>query len=109
VQAGADPRHLRARDAQTEALGERIDAAGRDPAHIGVLHHGDQRLLGALAGPQEAGEVAAPPELGDLQLDLAGPRVPPPRPIPVAVRRAIIGAPLAQLGAHQLADLRLLL
>jgi hypothetical protein len=107
VQPGADARDLRARDPQPETLDQLIDPAGRHAAHIRLLHDREQRLLGALARLQETREVAAPPQLRDLQLDLARPRVPPPSPIAVAMRRAILRAPLAQLGAHQLADLRL--
>jgi len=45
-------------------------------------------------------------DLRDLQLDLAGARVPPPRPIAVAMRRTVLGA-LAALRADQLGDLDL--
>jgi len=44
--------------------------------------------------------------LGDLQLDLPGTGVPPPRAIAVAVRGTVLG-PLAALGADQLRDLSL--
>jgi hypothetical protein len=58
-------------------------------------------LLTALARLQEAGEVASLTHLGDLQLDLTRPGVPPPRPIAIAMRRAVLGA-LTALRADQL-------
>ena len=107
VEQPGDPADLGLGDPQPEALDELIDAARRDAAHIGLLHHRHQRLLGALARLQEAREVAALADLRDLQLDLARPRVPPPRPIAVAMRRAILGPALTVLGADQLGDLGL--
>lgn len=101
-----DPRHLRLADPQTERLHELIDPARRDAAHIRLLHHRHQRLLAALARLQEAREIAALADLGDLQLDLASPGVPPPGAIPVAMRRPILTA-LTVLGADQIGDLSL--
>jgi hypothetical protein len=57
IQPGADPADLRPADAQPEALDELVDAPGRDAAHIGLLDHAEQRLLGALARLQEAREI----------------------------------------------------
>ena len=47
---------------------------------------------------------AQPP---DAELDLARPRVPPPGPVAVAMRRTILRATLPDLGAHELGHLRL--
>jgi hypothetical protein len=107
IQRRADPAHLRARDPQPETLHQLIDPARRNAAHIGLLDNRKQRLLGAPARLQEAREVAALPQLRDLQLDLAGPGVPAARPIAVAVRRPIIRPTLPQLGADQLGNLGL--
>src|SRR4051812_13765499 len=104
VQQARDPADLRARDAQPERLDELIDAPGRHAADIGLLDHAHQRLLAALARLQEAREVAALTDLRDLQLDLPGSRVPPPRPVAVAMCRAVLGA-LTVLSADQLRDL----
>jgi hypothetical protein len=101
VEPGADAADLRPADPQPEALDELVDAPGRHPAHIGLLHHAEQRLLGAPSRLQEAREIRALADLGDLQLDLARSGVPPPRSIAVAMRGPVLGA-LATLGADQL-------
>jgi hypothetical protein len=106
VEQAGDPADLRLGDAQPEALDELIDATGRHAADIGLLNDRDKRLLAALSRLQERREVAALPELGDLQLDLARARVPAPRTVAVAMRRAVLG-PLAALGTDQLGDLDL--
>jgi hypothetical protein len=107
VQAGADAADLRPAHAQPKALDELIDTPCAHAAHIGLLDNRQQRLLGALPGRQKAREVRPLADLGDLQLDLAGPGVPPPRSIAVAVRRAIRRSPLTVLGTDQLGDLDL--
>ena len=107
VERLADPADLALADPQPEALDELVDPARRDAADIGLLDHRQQRLLGAPARLQKRREVAALPDLGDLQLDLARPRVPAPRAITVAMRRAILGPALAALGADQLRHLEL--
>src|SRR5215212_12207099 len=107
VDQRADARDLGARGPEPERLDQLVDAAGRDAADIGLLDDRHERLLRALARPEEAREVAALPELRDLQLDLAGPGVPAPRPVAVAVGRALIRPPLAELSADQLRDLEL--
>src|SRR3954451_208587 len=106
IQQASDPTDLRLGDPQAERLDELIDSPRRDAADIRLLHHAHQRLLGALARLQEAREVAALPDLRDLQLDLTRARVPPPRAIPVAMRRAVLGA-LPVRGADELGDLGL--
>src|SRR5439155_14907079 len=45
--------------------------------------------------------------LRDQQIDLADPRLPPPRPVPVAMRQPPLGRDLAELRANLGADLRL--
>src|SRR5919198_3440119 len=102
-----DAAHLRPRDAQPKRPDQLIRPPRRDAAGVRLLHHRHERLLGALARLQERREVAAPPELRDLQLDLAGARVPPPRPVAIAVGGAIIRPALVELGADQLRHLRL--
>ncbi len=92
---------------QPEALDQLVDAARGDPAHIGLLDDRQQRLLGPPARLQEAREVAAAAQLGDLQLDRPRPRLPLPRPITVAMRHPIIRTPLTELGADQLGHLAL--
>src|SRR4051812_8709594 len=106
VEQPRDPTALALADAQPEPLDELIAPPRRHAADIGLLDDRDERLLGALARLQEAREVAALTDLRDLQLDLPGPRVPPPRPIAVAMRRPILG-PLAVSRADQLGDLGL--
>ena len=94
-----------------ELLDESVDLARGDAVDVGLLHDRDQRLLGAPARLQEAREVAPAAQLRDRQLDLAGPRLPRPRPITVAMRDPLardlaeLGADLRRdLGLHQLAD-----
>jgi hypothetical protein len=111
VELGADPADVRATDPQPEALDQLIHSARRDTTHVRLLDNRQQRPLGALARLQEAREVAALPDLRDPQLNLAGPRVPAPRPMAVAMRHAIL-SPLAEpgtdllghLGLHELLD-----
>src|SRR4051794_15843029 len=107
IQQPGDPADLGLADTQPAALHQLIDPPSRDPAHIGLLDHRHQRLLRALARLQEAREIAALAQLGDLQLDLPGSGVPAPSPVAVAMRRSIIGPALAQLGADQLCHLGL--
>ena len=70
----AQPAHLALGDAP-HALGfdQVVDRARRDPLNVGLLHDRSQRFLGQPPGLEEAGKVAALPELGDAQLDRAGP------------------------------------
>jgi hypothetical protein len=106
VEQAGDPADLALRNPQPEALDELFDPPRGHPAHVGLLHDRHQRLLRSLARLQEAGEVAALTDLGDLQLDLTRPGVPPPGPIAVAMRRPIVGA-LTMGGADQLGHLDL--
>jgi hypothetical protein len=107
IQRRADAADLRLRDPQPEALHKLIDAPRRDPADIGLLDDRKQRLLRAPARLQEAREVAALPDLRDLQLDLARPGIPAPGPIAIAMRRTILGPALTALSTHQLGHLEL--
>jgi hypothetical protein len=107
VEQAGDAAHLALADAQPERLDKLINPSGRHAADIGLLHNRHQRLLGALTRRQDRREVAALAQLGDLQLDLARSGVPPPGAVAVAMREAILGPPLAALGADQLRDLGL--
>src|SRR5690606_38955990 len=98
VEAGRDARDLRARDPQPQGLDQLVDLARGDAADVGLLDDVQERLLTALAGLQEGGEVAALAQLRDLQVDLAGAGVPAPGAVAVAVGRPIRGA-LAPLRA----------
>src|SRR3954451_10337776 len=102
VEQRADPAHLAAADTQAQALDQLVDAARRHAAHVSLLDHRQQRLLRAPARLQERREVAAPPQLGDLQPDRPRPRLPLTRSIPIAMRHPILRTALAELGAHQL-------
>jgi hypothetical protein len=53
------------------------------------------------------GEMTALTDLRDLQFDLTGARVPAPRPIAIAMRRAVLVPALAVLGADQLGHFEL--
>ena len=64
-------------------LNQIVDRAGRHALDVGLLDHRSQRLLGHPPRLQEAREVAPLPQLRDLQLDRAGPRL--PGPVAVAV------------------------
>jgi hypothetical protein len=107
VEQGADPGHLRARDPEPERLHQLVDAPGRDPAYIRLLHDRQQRLLAALARLEQAvREVAAPAQLRDLELDHPRARVPLAPAVAVAVRRAVRRA-LPVGGADQLRHFQL--
>src|SRR3954451_19846811 len=60
----------------------------RDLAHKPAARRPSAPAQSAAAAPK-AREIAALTQLGNLQLDLARPRVPTPRPIAVALGRAI--------------------
>ena len=78
----AEPRDLALADAlHAHGAHQVVDRAGRDALDIGFLDHRGQGLLGQPPGLEEDREVAAAPQLGDAQLDRAGPGL----PIPVAV------------------------
>jgi len=107
VERRTDPADVALRDPQPKPLDQLVDPAGRNAAHIRLLHHRQQRLLGPLPGLQEARKVAALAQLRDLQLQLAGPGVPAPGPVAIAVRRPILRTALPALRANQLGHLEL--
>ena len=73
----AQPADLALGDAaHAHRLDQIVDRAGRDALDVGFLDHRGQRLLGHPPRLQEAGKVAALPQLGDAQLDRAGARLP---------------------------------
>src|SRR5439155_26843796 len=91
-----------------QLLNETVDLASADPVDVRLQHDRDDRLLRAPPRLQEAREVRrARPLLRDQQLDLTDPRLPPPGPIPVAMRGAHLRRDLADRGADLLADLGL--
>ena len=86
-------------------LNQIVDRAGRHPLDVGLLDHRSQRLLGHPPRLQEAREVASLPQLRDLQLDRAGPRLPGPVAVAVAMGDTIRRA-LAVPGAGQALNLQ---
>jgi len=77
VDLGAEAADLALRHpACAHGLDQIIDRARRDAVNVGFLDHGHQRLLGSPPRLEEAGEVAALPELGNLQRDPASPGIP---------------------------------
>jgi Histidine kinase-like ATPase domain len=107
VQRRTDATDLAPGNAQPEALDQLVDASCRHAAHIRLLDHCQQCLLRAPARLQKRREIAALPDLRDLQLDFARPGVPAPSPIAVAVRGPVRGPPLAALSPDQLGHLEL--
>jgi hypothetical protein len=78
------------RDArQAHGLNEVVDAPGRHAGNPCLLDHRHQRLLDGLPRLQEAWKVAAGPQLRDLQVERAQPRVEAAFPIAVAVGAAL--------------------
>jgi hypothetical protein len=71
------------------ALTRVVDRARRHALHVGFLDDCGQRFLGGAAGFQERREIAALPELRDLQRYSAGARFPGPLPIAVALIDAV--------------------
>ena len=105
VQPLADTRDLALRDPQPQRLDHLVDLVGGDASDVRLLLQ-DERLLRALARLKKRREIAAPADLRDRQLDLAGARLPGPQPVAVAVREPLLGA-LPALGTDQLAHLGL--
>lgn len=105
VELAADAAHLILGDAlEAERFGELVDGARADAVHIRLLHHAEQRSLVAATRFQQAWEIRALAELGDLQLERAHPRVPLAIAIPVAAVQPRLG-PLVRRGADQLGHL----
>ena len=70
------------------------------------MHHGDESLLGRPPRLEEAGEVAALPQLWDLEFDAAGARLPEALSVAVPAIRPVL-SPLAVGGPGPLLDLEL--
>jgi hypothetical protein len=82
----AEPGHLALGDAaHAHRLDEVIDGSGRNALNISLLDHSSQGLLGHAARLQKAREIAACAKLGNAKLDRAGPRLPVPVAIAVAL------------------------
>jgi hypothetical protein len=103
----AQPRDLALGDAaHPHGLHQVIDRTGRHTLDIGFLHHGGERLLGHPAWLQETRKIAALAQLGDAQLDRAGPRLPVALAVAVALGEPL-GGLLAIARAGQSRDLQL--
>ena len=88
--------HRGLRDAaQAHRLDEIVDAPGRDAGDPRLLDHRDERLLDRPPRLQEAGEVAAGPQLRDLEVERAQPRVEAALAVAVAVGGALAAALVA--------------
>ena len=85
VQPGADPRHLRLRDARPdpERGDEVVDCPGRHPVHPGLHHHRIQGLVDPPSAFEDDREERALPQLRDPQLHIPGLGRDQPRPGPV--------------------------
>ena len=103
----AQPGDLALGDAgSAHGLDQIVDRAGRDAMDVGFLDHGGQRLLGHAPRLEEAWKVRALPQLRDAQLHRAGPRLPVPVAIAVALGEPV-GRALAMRRAGPGADLHL--
>jgi hypothetical protein len=92
----------------SQLLHEAIDLPRRDAIHIRLEHDRDDRPLRAPPRLHKAREIrAARPLLGDQQLDLADPRLPPPGSIPIAMRHPRARRDLAKFRPNLRGDLRL--
>jgi hypothetical protein len=88
-----------------ELLDQPVDLARGDAVDVGLHHDRDDRPLGAPTRLQKRRKVRLPRALlGDLQLDLADPRLPRARPVTVAVRDPL-GADLTKPGTDLGGDL----
>jgi len=84
-------------------LHERVDGACRDALDVRLLHDRNEGLLGRAAGLEKGGEIRAAAELGNLQVDGAGARLPAAVAVAVPAIEAV-GAALAVLCAAGVAD-----
>ena len=97
-----------------ERLDQVLDPPRGDAEQVRLGHHRSERLLGPSPGlEQPSGEVRPVPELRDLQVDGADPRIPGPPPVPVpGVLPLLVPLPVAgpagsvDLCAHQRTDHR---
>ena len=95
VEVGADPRHLGLGDpgVRAQRVDQVVDLAGADvPVHVGLHHHREQRLVDPAAPLQQRREERPRAQLGDRQLQIPRGRGQRPGPVPVALRRAGLGA-----------------
>ena len=100
-------RDLALRDAgKPHRLRDLVDPARRHPADPGLLDDGDQRLFRRLARLQEWREVAAGPQLRDLEVERAKPRVERAVAVAVAPVQPISG-PFVPASADQPLDVGL--
>ena len=91
-----------------ELLDEPVDLPSRDPVDVGLHHNRNDRLLRRPPCLQERREIRRTGPLArDQQLDPPGPRLPPPRPVPVAMRRPRLRTDLTELSANLSRDLAL--
>jgi hypothetical protein len=93
LQQAGDPADLALRDPQPQRFDELINTLGRHAQTYACCTTDTSACPLCLARLQDRREVAALPDLRDLQLDLARAHVPPPRPIAIAMRHAILGPP----------------
>ena len=86
VELFADAADLVLGDAlDAQRFGEVVDRPGRDAVDVGLLDHREQRPLMPAPRLEQAREVAARPQLGDVELDGADPGVSFPLSVPVAM------------------------
>ncbi len=87
-------------------LRQLVDTTGGDATDPGFLDHGNQGPLGGLARLQEAGEIAALPQLGHLQVQRAQAGIERALAIAVAPGGSAL-SPLMPAGADQSLDIGL--
>jgi hypothetical protein len=66
-----------------------VHRKGRNALHEGLLHHGGERLLGRASRLQEAREVRALAQLGNLRFDRAGTGLPDSVALAVALSQTL--------------------
>ena len=103
VQLGADAAHLAPGDPRGDLQRghQVVDRASGDPLHAGLHHDGVEGLVDSAAGLQERGEVAAPPQLGDPDFEVAGLGRQGLRPVAVALGEEVCGPLVAGGADHQ--------
>ncbi len=104
IQLLADARHLAAGDAvAAQGLDQVIHPTGGHALHVGLLDHRQQSLLAAPPWFQQAGEVAAFAQLGNVPLHGADPGIPGAVAVgdPLWAAFAVLSADLGgNLGVH---------
>jgi hypothetical protein len=100
VQRGADATDLPAgKVGDTQRRHQVLDATRRHAADVGLLHHAQQCPLGTAPRLEQAREVAALTQPGDVEIEAADAGVPASLAIPVALGAASLGGSLAVDGA----------